>query len=246
MEEMEKISKFIGKNWVDGVVAILLTLVVIRPVLDPDLGWHLRLGEEIVKTGKIVSGDSLSFSLPGYEFVNHAWLQDIVLFKLYEWFGLWGVSLVYGGLTAAGLWLIYKTTEKLLSKKGLAVLVGVAAIYMVEFVGLRAHAVTIVGLGVLWYLLNGFNTSKVRPLTWGLSWVLLLLFGVWANLHAGFVLGFLVWGLWWGAGVMLRVVDDKKLTIRNDETFHYDDIEIEYLNDYTQGIYYRLGLKFLF
>ncbi len=220
MEEMEKISKFIGKNWVDGVVAILLTLVVIRPVLDPDLGWHLRLGEEIVKTGKIVSGDSLSFSLPGYEFVNHAWLQDIVLFKLYEWFGLWGVSLVYGGLTAAGLWLIYKTTEKLLSKKGLAVLVGVAAIYMVEFVGLRAHAVTIVGLGVLWYLLNGFNTSKVRPLTWGLSWVLLLLFGVWANLHAGFVLGFLVWGLWWGAGVMLRVVDDKKLTIRNDETFH--------------------------
>jgi len=224
MEEMEKISKFIGKNWVDGVVAILLTLVVIRPVLDPDLGWHLRLGKEIVKTGKIVSGDSLSFSLPGYEFVNHAWLQDIVLFKLYEWFGLWGVSFVYGGLTAAGLWLIYKTTEKLLTKKGLAVLVGVAAIYMVEFVGLRAHAVTIFGLAGLWYLLiNETEKKKLGWKPWALEnkfWLAPLLFFLWANLHAGFVLGFLVWGLWGGAGVMLRVVDDKKLTIRNDEKFH--------------------------
>lgn len=46
--------------------------------------------------------------------------------------------------------------------------------------------------------------------------------------------------------INLKNLKNEVMFIRNDETSHYGDIEIDYMNDYTPGIFYRVGLKFLF
>ena len=43
-----------------------------RVVVDPDLGWHLRVGEFIWQTKTIPRKDLFSFSLPDYPYVYHS------------------------------------------------------------------------------------------------------------------------------------------------------------------------------
>ena len=45
-------------------------------MLDPDFGWHLRMGQIILQTG-IPATDPFSYTMQSYPFVDHEWLTNI-------------------------------------------------------------------------------------------------------------------------------------------------------------------------
>ncbi|PIY93976.1 MAG: hypothetical protein COY68_04330 [Candidatus Levybacteria bacterium CG_4_10_14_0_8_um_filter_35_23] len=76
------------------LVYFVLFLFLIFPYNDKDWGWHFRYGEYLLKTGKILTSDIFSWTLPGYQWVNHSWLYDPILYTLYNYSGFIGLSLI--------------------------------------------------------------------------------------------------------------------------------------------------------
>ena len=65
---------------------------------DPDLGWHLRVGEQIVNTGQIPRYDTFSHTMPGFEWVNHEWIVDAWLWRMQDINLWWVVTAVFATL----------------------------------------------------------------------------------------------------------------------------------------------------
>jgi len=78
---MRKNSVFIGV----GFLLIIFVIFLIRGgvFLDPDFGWHLRVGEIIQESG-FPKTDPLSFTMPTFGFVDHEWLTNISISYIYS------------------------------------------------------------------------------------------------------------------------------------------------------------------
>jgi len=75
----------------------LVTTVVIfanRSIADPDIWWHLRNAEELLKTGRFVRADAYSFTVLGAAWINHEWLGELPYYFSWRCFGLQGLYLV--------------------------------------------------------------------------------------------------------------------------------------------------------
>jgi hypothetical protein len=86
------------------VALLLLTLialyawpiqVLMRPVVDYDVWWHLRTGEWIVDNRDVPRTDSFSVhgQKTGDYYVAYSWLYDLVFYIFYRWLGLSGLLL---------------------------------------------------------------------------------------------------------------------------------------------------------
>lgn len=53
--------------------------------LDPDFGWHLQIGNLILRNHQIPRYDELSYSMAGHPWVDHEWLINILLAGAYNY-----------------------------------------------------------------------------------------------------------------------------------------------------------------
>ena len=90
---------------------LLLGLVLnltLQPLVEPDLGWHLRAGLDLVAHGWVLPDtDPYSHTMPDWRWVEHAWLTDAVIALLYrglEPFGALGLIVLFGVVTALAWW----------------------------------------------------------------------------------------------------------------------------------------------
>jgi len=149
---------------------------------DGDTGWHIRIGESILRTGSVPWVDPFSFSKPGAPWYAWEWLSDIGLAVIHGHAGLRGVSLAGGLLIALfGLLLVRYTIWR--GANVLAALVfglvgfGAASIHYLA----RPHLLTMVFLVIaLWVI----ERDRRRPSV--LLWLLVPFTALWTNLHGGF------------------------------------------------------------
>src|SRR3954453_10170656 len=61
-------------------LSALPILAVLRPVTDPDIWWHLRVGQWVVEHGALPANDP--FSLPGLDkpWVAYSWLYEVLVY----------------------------------------------------------------------------------------------------------------------------------------------------------------------
>ncbi|MFH1856275.1 MAG: hypothetical protein ABH836_03465, partial [Candidatus Omnitrophota bacterium] len=93
MSRLIKINKkksFFYSDW-RGIIFIILTsiltiVVLMRPPWDPDMGWHIRNGQDILRWG-VPHGDLFSYTMPGYPWVAHEWLTDVGFYLIYSHWG---------------------------------------------------------------------------------------------------------------------------------------------------------------
>ena len=69
------------------VMLLSVALVVLYPVFDYDLYWHLANGREMLSTGHIVNEERFSYTAFGTPFSNHEWLSQILFFLIYDQWG---------------------------------------------------------------------------------------------------------------------------------------------------------------
>lgn len=77
------------------ILAFFLLLKNSYSYLDPDLGWHLKAGEEILKTKELPNIERHDFTLEGKEWVDHEWLVNIITFWLYDHLGYGAVNVFF-------------------------------------------------------------------------------------------------------------------------------------------------------
>lgn len=162
-----------------SVVTFLVLLLVFFMVgwrqIDPDFGWHLRSGIYIRAHG-IPAHDIFTYTAHQFPWIDHEWGNDVILSLIYGWGGYAAAALLYGVIWAGALLLAGRRAR-------LGILL-VAALAVLPYAGIRPVAWTVLFLAVTFRV-------AASPRRW-LVWLLPLLFIVWANVHAGFIIGLAV------------------------------------------------------
>ncbi len=78
----------------------LAWVLMLRPQVDPDFWWHLRVAEFVRDTGDVPRTDFLSWQALGEPWVAHSWLHDLAMWTAYSIGGASGVGML-GALMAA-------------------------------------------------------------------------------------------------------------------------------------------------
>ena len=81
-----------------SIRALLLVLLyclpiflVMRPIIDPDIWWHLREGQWIVSHHAVPTTDPFSTYGVGRRWIAYSWLFEVLVYGLFQGFGLWGI-----------------------------------------------------------------------------------------------------------------------------------------------------------
>ncbi|HEX8276623.1 MAG TPA: hypothetical protein VF615_28545 [Longimicrobiaceae bacterium] len=161
-----------------------------RPeVLNGDTAAHLRMGELILDSGSIPRTETLSFTMLGRHLALPGWLGEVAFAAAERLGGLGMVAALAAGLAVLAAVL----PALLLRRRGadpritlLAVALG-ASLSASGWTA-RPHLWSYVGVGLV---LGMLERRRPVPLA-GVA----LLFAAWANLHAGFVYGLALLGLY--------------------------------------------------
>ena len=157
-----------------------------QPIFSDDFWWHLSMGEAYAAQGPWLAADPTLYTAEGPP-APAAWLADLGLQGLERAFGFTGLRVAHVLLVAAILGLAWSALRR---AAGSAVWASLgtslfAALSAYRLFQLRPDLLTILATLLLWRLL----LEDASPPSWRRVAGSTLLFAVWANLHAGFVLG---------------------------------------------------------
>ena len=173
-----------------GAMTVLLTAVAVAtaasPALDPDMFWHLRTGEAILRDG-VPEGDIFSYTVPGREWVTQEWLTEVGMWTLWRIGQAPLLIVVFGLIVAAAFVLVIRTTQ---ARPHVAALFMVFGAMMAEpMTGVRTQMISLLGLAIVLFILEGVRWGRFSDrLIWAIPPVVLL----WSNLHAGYLVGVVI------------------------------------------------------
>lgn len=181
-----------------GALALLfailggISMVTVHSVQDPDVWWHLRVGDWIRQNFQVPHDGIFSRTAAGHPWVAYSWGYEVQLSLFYAAFGLIGIALNGLILTMfvliATFWSMYRLSRNFWAS---IVLTGIGCYSFVFALMPRPVFFSMMLLAVLiTLLLESQRTGRVRALYW-----LPAVFCLWANLHIQFVYGLFVLGL---------------------------------------------------
>jgi hypothetical protein len=186
------------------VLFLTLNLSEWRYVLinvDGDTSLHWRIGDWMIQHHTIIRSDSFSHTRAGAPMMAMEWLSEVLYAAAGNALGWSGVVLMAAALIATSFWLLYR----LLLAEGNGVLLSTALVLLAAWSSslhwlARPHLWTFAFVVIFLWQLRGFERGSV-PAT-RLFVVLAPLMMIWANLHGGFVAGFvLIAAFWIGSAV---------------------------------------------
>jgi hypothetical protein len=167
-----------------------------------DLGWHLAAGDLIRERGSVPFQDPWAFTLGDKQWYNLSWLWDVIASVLVQYTGFGGLTLfvvacgaiIVGYLTSAGL-------HSGASVLAVCVSVFLACLLYPTFatppnIYLAASPNTMTMLFCVIFYAECLKKTQ--------RFLLPAMMMLWANLHGGFVLGFLIIGLFGGVALLRR------------------------------------------
>ena len=210
--------RWVLPSFADVFFLVFLSILTFSPMSagllgDADTGWHIRNGEQILATHKIPQADPFSYTRNGAPLYAWEWLYDVIIAAIHHVSGLNGVVLFSAAvisLTFALLFHFILRRSGNLAVAAFLTLLGAAAaqVHMLA----RPHLLSWL-LTLLWVdQLCRFEEGERSTLLW-LPPLMLL----WANLHAGFVLGLALLAIFlmgsiWSALSAQRHGDREKIT----------------------------------
>jgi len=183
-----------------GMLASLLAVLAVFTVRsrfdDPDLWWNLKIGQVIWNTRSIPNTDLFSYTTNHHAWIAHEWLAQLVIYGAYKAAGYSGLMGLLCVLTCALLMAGYALCSLYAGniKVGFA---GALIVWLFATIGLAVRA-QMIGYLLLIVELLLIHVGRTRNPRWFLA--LPVLFGIWVNCHASFILGLMVATVVWGIG----------------------------------------------
>jgi hypothetical protein len=182
--------RWVLPSFTDLFFLVFLGLLAFSPMSagllgDGDTGWHIRSGEQILATHAIPRTDPFSYTRHGEPWYAWEWMYDAVIAAIHHVSGLNGVVLFTAAVISFTFALLFRfilrRSRNLAVAAFLTLLAAAAAqVHMLA----RPHVLSWL-LALLWVEnLCRFEDGE----RWALLWLPPLML-LWVNLHAGFILG---------------------------------------------------------
>lgn len=184
------------------LLACHLVVVWLQPNLplgDADTGWHLATGRLMLAEGHIPETDPFSHTRAGAPWLPHEWLFQLCAASLERAGGLRLVvaacALVLGCVPMLTAWQL----ERRGVHRWLAFAAGfLLYVSMLMHAYARPHIVTYLLFSLLWWILEDLpRCARPALAVAGVG----AMSALWANLHGGFVAGWLLVGIFWVAAL---------------------------------------------
>jgi hypothetical protein len=171
-------------------------------VLDPDMWWHLSVGDWIVQNRTFPHTGIFSHTAADRAWMAYSWGYEVLLSRAYVWFSFMGMGLFGTALTiAAGVAIfrmLYRVSGRFWTAWLLSIVVYAAFLFNIAP---RPVFFTVVLFTVtLTLLFEAQRKGQVQLLYW-----LPLVFLIWANIHIQFIYGLAVVGLFAGMNMLQRI-----------------------------------------
>ena len=171
--------------------------------LDPDFGWHLKVGEILLTEG-IPATDPFSYTMPSFPWVDHGRVTDMAMAWLYPRVGMTGLAGLAAVVVLAAVVIVVPGTLR-----GWSAAFGwLALAIFVPRAGVRPQVEDWLFVAILVRLLwqrQGWRKWR---------WVVPVIFAIWANLHGGWPAGLVIVGVWLAAGWGETVLGGEKVRMR--------------------------------
>lgn len=172
-------------------LAVFVPIVLQQPMLnsDGDLARHLRHGRYMLEHGGLIHTDPFSYTRSGAPFVGFEYGSQILYALSERVGGVAGVAILAGLLIG----LTYALLARFLLRRGVEPLLAYLTTILAALAGAghwlaRPHLFTFVAVVLLMALLERAPNKPLLPF--------IALFGIWTNIHGGFVYGWILIGLY--------------------------------------------------
>lgn len=168
-------------------VAIFLCFILVNvdKIHDPDMWWHLKVGEYIFENREVPKADFYSFSNSGHPWIAHEWGSELIYYLSYKGWkfrGLFAVNLLFLSLTFLVLGrLIYNRAHQDLSITT-AILI-ITTVFSSLFWVFRPHLMTYLFFIGYIFILEKYRQGR------NYLWVLPPVMVLWVNMHGSFIMG---------------------------------------------------------
>lgn len=170
------------------VLTALAVLTVRSRFDDPDMWWHMRMGQIICSTHSIPTTDLFSYTTHHHAWVPHEWLSQVLIYGAYRLDGYTGLMLWLCCFTSALLVAGYVLCS-LYSGNAKVSFLGALTIWFFATIGLAIRP-QMIGYLLLVFELLLLHLGRSRSPRW--FFALPPLFALWVNCHGSFFLGLIV------------------------------------------------------
>jgi len=180
-----------------GVLLFAGTFSLAKDMLfDPDMWWHMAVGQRILATHAVPWSDTYSSTVSGAPWIAYEWLGETAIGAAASVAGLRSAAALLVVLSGILVLLLYryaalKCGDSKAAFAACAVLVPVLGVFFT----LRPQLLGAIFLVLTLLIVERFRRGRSRAL-----WALPPLFLLWVNTHGSFVFGFLVLGIAWLSG----------------------------------------------
>jgi hypothetical protein len=152
--------------------------------VDPDLWWHIKVGQDILATHRWPIADPYSFSAAGHHWLAYEWLGDVFLALVWHIGGVRGLGAILiflGGLIAIAF---YAYTSMRCGNPKAGFLATAVLLNLVNSLTLRPHM-----LGYFFLILTLIILERFRQGRRGTIWLMPPLMLIWVNVHGSWIIG---------------------------------------------------------
>ena len=180
-----------------ALVLFAIAIADARQLTDPDLWGHVLWGRELLAHGSLPSGNPYSYSAPGYPWLRHEWLSEVLMAAMFDQFGPLGLKLLKFACTAGTICFVASAESETDAPATLqaAVLLVLALIVAPTF-QFRPQLFDFICVAAIVALVARHNWRGSAPL-----WIAIPLVAIWSNLHGGFFVGIVAIGVY-GAAIL--------------------------------------------
>ena len=166
-----------------------LTVLTLRSRFsDPDMWWHLKMGEIIWTTHHIPTVDLFSYTARHHAWIPHEWLSQLTIYMAY-WAGGYTGLMAWLCVVSSVLFVAGYVLCSIVSGNPKVALVGALVIWTFATVGLAIRP-QMIGYLLLTIELLLLHLGRTRDARW--FWGLPPLFLLWVNCHGSFFIGMVV------------------------------------------------------
>jgi len=172
-----------------AAVFAIPVVIVLQPVIDWDLWWHLRVGEWVLQHGRVPTNDPFSSNGGQQPWLAYSWLFGVLVYLCFHSLGLTGVMLFTLALSLLNSLLLYRfIARRLPSFLKSTALTGLALLALVMLFRPRPWQ-----FSILFSLctLDTVLTLREGKRSWAV-WLLPIAYALWANLHIQLIYGLLL------------------------------------------------------